>query len=88
MTVNIKFYKIKLLEKFLQDTAAERTQLLNELKTSATDSDIVDQRYAILKHLSMYEMQIIEKIQNFDTDDIDDLTDRYFFLNHVTNRDA
>jgi hypothetical protein len=74
MTVNLKFYKIKLLEKFLKDTASERFKLLQELKVNATDPVLYKRRIRMLKHLSQFEFQILEKIDNFDTDDAEDLS--------------
>jgi hypothetical protein len=88
MTTNLKFYKIKLLEKFLTDTAAERVKLLDELKVNATDPTIVLRRYRMLKHLSMYETQIIEKIQNFDTDDVKDIQQAQFDIWAILSRSA
>lgn len=88
MTINLKFYKIKLLEKFLTDTANERAKLLDELKVNATNPTIVLRRYRMLKHLSMYETQIVEKIQNFDTDDIRDIQQVCFDIDAIVHRSA
>jgi hypothetical protein len=88
MTANLKFYKIKLLEKFLTDTAAERERLLDELKVNATDPIIVLRRFRMLKHLSMYETQIIEKIQNFDTDNVEDIQQACIDINAILHRSA
>lgn len=74
MTVNLKFYKIKLLEQFLTDTAAERVKLLEELKINATDPVLYQRRVRMLSQLSRFEIQILEKINNFDTDNSEDFT--------------
>lgn len=87
-SVNVKFYKIKLLQDFLSDTAKVRSQLLEELKINATDPTIVKRRFRMLRHLSQFENQIIEKIQNFDTDDVEDFVYSYFEINSIIDRSA
>ena len=74
MTANIKFYKIKIIKKLLHKTSQAREQLLNELIVNLTDPMIVKRRIRMLEHLNLYENQLISKIQNFETDNIDDLT--------------
>jgi hypothetical protein len=72
MTVNIDYYKIKILKKFLQQTEQARTNLLNELIINATDPVIYKRRFRMLSHLNHYEEQVIKKIQCFETDDVHD----------------
>ena len=90
MQPNTKFYKIKILQQFLAETAKARQALLNELITSATDPVIVKRRYRMLRHLALYENQIIEKIQNFETNDVSDITDSFHDLSidNILNRSA
>lgn len=88
MSNNLKFYKIKLLTEFLKDTATARSQLLDELTVNATDSTIVKRRLRMLRHLSQYEDQIIKKIQDFETDDVEDFNSAKFEIDSVIHRSA
>ena len=73
MNTGIKFYKIKLIQKIVKHTAKRRDILTQELVNNATDPTIVKRRIRMLNHLNLYENQLISKIQNFKTDDVDDL---------------
>lgn len=73
MTNGQKFYKIKTIKKLLYINEQLRKQLLEELVVNATDPVIVQRRLRIIKHLNLYENQLIEKISSFDTDDVNDL---------------
>ena len=90
MSSNIHYYKIKIIKKLLTKTNQARTQLLDELLVNATDPTIVKRRIRMLKHLNLYENQLLVKIQNFQTDDAGDLDkfpiNRYIDL--VINRSA
>lgn len=88
MIINLKFYRIKLLEDFLEKTNKERAKLIKELKINATDSTIVKRRFRMLRHLSQFENQIIEKIQNFDTDDLEDFSTAWIEIESIINRGA
>ena len=90
MAPNIKFYKILLLNNFLEHTNRARTQLLSELAVNATDPILYKRRFRMLAHLSEYENQIIKKIQDFETDDILDLSidDIFNGLSIVLNKNA
>ena len=85
-----KFFKIKSIKKLLQQTTHTRNQLLEELITEATDPVIVKRRIRMLKHLNLYENQLLEKIQNFETDDLNDLInfDPNTTIKHIVNRSA
>jgi hypothetical protein len=73
MNNGIKFYKIKLIQKIIKNTADRRNTVAQELVNNATDPTIVKRRIRMLNHLNLYENQLISKIQNFKTDDVDDL---------------
>jgi hypothetical protein len=73
MFLNLKFYKIKILKNFLLHTNEARNQLLDELITNTTDPVLYIRRFRMLTHLAQYENQIIKKIQNFDTDNVEEL---------------
>ena len=74
MTPNVKYYKIVLLKDFLEKTHQARMHLFDELAIHAIDPVIYKRRFRMLSQLNQYEEQIIKKIQNFDTVDVDDLT--------------
>lgn len=90
MEKNVKFYKILLLKNFIEQTSQARTQLLNELAINATDPTLYMRRVRMLAQLSQYENQIIKKIQDFDTDDVKDLSmnNLSLGLHFVLNRNA
>ena len=73
MNNGIKFYKIKLIQKIIKNTTECRNVLMQELVNNATDPTIVKRRIRMLNQLNLYENQLISKIQNFKTDDVDDL---------------
>lgn len=73
MTVNFDFYKLKLVQDTVQLVAKAREELLQELLVYATDPTIKMRRFRMLKQLSQYESQMIEKIWRFETDDHYDL---------------
>ena len=73
MTINFDFYKLKLVQDTVQLVADARTKLLEELLIHASDPTIKMRRFRMLKQLSQFESQIIEKIWKFETDDHRDL---------------
>ena len=75
MTPGVKFYKVKLIKKILKQTERTRSRLLEELVTDATDPTIYKRRLRTLRHLNLYENQLLEKIQHFQTDNVHDLVD-------------
>lgn len=74
MHLNIKYYKIKILQKFLHETSVARNRLLHDLAVNATDLTLYKRRFRMLGHLNQYEDQVIKKIYDFDTDDVDDFS--------------
>jgi hypothetical protein len=74
MNNGIKFFKLKLIKKIIKKTSEHRNILMQELVDNATDPIIVKRRIRMLKHLNSYESQLISKVQNFETDNVDDLT--------------
>jgi hypothetical protein len=75
MTDSVKFFKIKLIKKLLKSTEQAKNQLIDELIINATNPIIVKRRLRMIKNLNSYESQLIEKIQQFNTDDVNDLID-------------
>lgn len=90
MSSNVKFYKIKIIKKLLTKTNRARTQLLDELIVNASDPTIVQRRIRMLKHLNLYENQLIDKIQNFETNEVSDLNLIHIedYIDLITNRSA
>ena len=78
VTVNFDFYKLKLVQDTVQLISDAKFKLLKELLTHASDPTIKMRRFRMLKQLSQFESQIIEKIWRFETDDCHDL-----FLNNI-----
>ena len=63
---------------------------MQELIANATDPVVFKRRIRMLKHLNLYETQIISKIQNFETDNVDDLNSFDFIsgLKTIMNRSS
>lgn len=88
MTPNIKFYKIKFLKDLMKVVQNERVILLDELIDNATDPVIFKRRMRMMRHLNMYENQMLQKIQDFDTDDVQDFEKVFVNINTIVNRSA
>ena len=90
MTNGVAFYKIKIIKKLIECTAINRKSLLEELAVNGTDPTIVKRRLRMLRHLNSYESQLISKIQNFETDDVNDLNSFDFNarISNVVHRSA
>ena len=73
MTVNFDFYKLKLVQDTIRLVADARSKLLDELLIHASDPTIKMRRFRMLKQLSQFESQMIEKIWRFKTNDLQDL---------------
>jgi hypothetical protein len=90
MTNGIIFYKIKIIKKLTQKITANRDFLLQDLAINGTDPTISKRRLRMLRHLNEYENQLISKIQQFETDNVDDLN-RFNFdlgIQAIMNRSA
>ena len=62
------FLRLSLLREFLSHSEKLKKNLLQELVTRATDPVIRMRRFRMLRQLSLYESQIIKKIENLQTD--------------------
>lgn len=84
------FLRLRMLKFFLQHSAQIKQQLLTELFENATDPVIRLRRFRMLRQLSIYEGQIIDKIQNLHSDNAKDFLDRSFEMEteSVVRRDA
>jgi hypothetical protein len=85
------FFRIKLLKDFLSCSEKLKNELLQELVEHATDPVIRSRRFRMLKQLSLYESQIINKIATLKTDNIQDFFCENHLvseLNHIVNKSA
>jgi hypothetical protein len=86
MKSSTEYFRVKLLQQFLEATAKSRTSLLADLVNKATDPVIVMRRFRMLRQLAEYESQIVAKIQNFDTDDVLDFSQNILCeIQYITN---
>ena len=90
MTTNIELFKLELTHSFLCEAAVVKQQLLDELIIYATDPVRRMRRMRMISQVCSYESQVVQKIQNFSTDDVEDLQLSNFIqeLHHVCNRSA
>lgn len=90
MTDNIKYYKIRTIKKLIEETISQRNLLLDELIDNATDPVIFSRRIRMLTQLSELEIQLLFKIQLFETNDANDLGLEIISqdLKHIINRGA
>ena len=90
MTINFDFYKLKLVQDTVQLVADARTKLLEELIIHASDPTIKMRRFRMLKQLSQFESQMIEKIWQFETNNHRDLLQIKLLdeIRSVVSRDA
>lgn len=74
MNNGIKFYKTKLISELLKYNQQVRSQLLDELVVNTNDPTVFKRRLRMLKHVNAYETQLLEKIQRFDTHNVEDFS--------------
>jgi hypothetical protein len=72
MPLGEKYFRIKLLQQFLQISDKNKRRLMRELIDNATDDIIAMRRFRMLEQLSRFESQIIKKIYHFETDNVAD----------------
>jgi len=84
------FLRLRMLKSFLQHSTQLKQQLLQELLERATDPVICQRRFSMLQQLSTYESQIIGKIQNLHSDNVNDFLNKSFEYeaDSVVRRDA
>jgi hypothetical protein len=86
MSVNPQiFLRLSMLREFLSHSDKLKKNLLQELITRATDPVIRMRRFRMLRQLSIYESQIIKKIENLETDDSYDFVFYRAALEHEVN---
>lgn len=90
MTDSVKFFKIKLIKKIIACTKQVRENLFSELLDNATDPIIVKRRLRMIRHINLYENQLIKKIEQFETNDVNDLIDfdPWVSIKDIVNRSA
>lgn len=70
--MNSVFLKILILDTFVKAVIERREILLDELKTYGCDPVRRMRRIRMLSQLAYYESETIKKINDFESDDIDD----------------
>lgn len=90
MTLNVKYYKIKIIKSLIDQACRLKKELLDELIVNATDPVVLKRRIRMLQHISQYESQLLSKIQSFDTDDGADFDLDFisYELTVISNRSA
>jgi hypothetical protein len=90
MSRHVKYYRIKITKKLIQEATNHRNNLLSELIEHATDPVIFKRRLRLLAQLAELESQLLTKIQSFDTDNADDFNLQILLneFRHVTNRSS
>lgn len=90
MTKRLTLYRLKMLKDFEHAVSREKEKLLNELIDNATDPIIQKRRFRMLSQLSLYESQIIMKIQALETDCEKDFLDPAYIhsIYKVTDRNG
>jgi hypothetical protein len=74
-TTNQLFFQLIALKSFLDKSAILKNKLLEELIANATNPTIRMRRFRMLEQLSVYEHQIIQKIELLETDEPFDFLD-------------
>jgi hypothetical protein len=85
------FFRINMLKDFLSCSEKLKNELLQELIEHATDPVIRSRRFRMLKQLSLYESQIINKIDTLTTDNVQDFSCKKYLvheLHHIVNKSA
>jgi hypothetical protein len=77
------FLRVRLLKEFLTHSAKLKNHLLHELIGRASDPTILRRRFRMLHQLSLYESQIIKKIENLQTDDPQDFLRGNYLKNEM-----
>lgn len=90
MSTNRTFLKINMLEQFLTETHLKKQQLLTELVDNATDPTILLRRYRMISQLCDYEGQVVNKIYNLKSNDINEFFMREYIneLEIIINKNA
>lgn len=70
--MNHKFYKLLLVNYLISESSRLRQEVTDELINQATDNNIVQRRLKMLVDISAAEIQLLEKISNFKTDQTED----------------
>ena len=91
--INHTYFKLKMLEDLLAGTAQARQELLkNVVDIGNFDQIRLMRRFRMLRQLSEFEAQIIDKIYNLKVNDVEDYLDqRTAFISEITtvvDRDA
>lgn len=91
MSINHVFYKNWIMAEIEDMVSRSRKQLMTELVAAGSDPVLAHRRRRMLRDLSVWHAQIIDKLHSFHTDNVQDyLNTRNFLMDHnfVINRNA
>lgn len=90
MLLNTTILKLDLTKQALDQFFLTRQSLLDDLIIYATDPVVVKRRFRMLRQLSLYEAQILNKIYSFDSENINDFSIDHIKheLSYVINKSA
>lgn len=83
--MNSVFLKILILDTFVKAVIERREILLDELKTYGCDPVRRMRRIRMLSQLAYHESETIKKINNFESDDIDDWRGFQILIDELDN---
>lgn len=92
--INHQFYKTLLVNLLEEKVAPMKVMLLSELTELASDPVLWKRRFRMLKHLNEWHAQIIYKIYQFETNDVNDYASSSFLetveleLKEITSKNA
>jgi len=84
------FLRLRMLQCFLDHCHKLRNELVQDLKVYATDPTKRRRRFRMLRQLSLYESEIIKKIELLQTDQDSDFLSKHFEFESyaIVRRDA
>lgn len=83
MSDNIDFFKLQAVFQILNQIFEAKQILLDELVVQASDPVIYNRRFRMISQLSQYESEIVNKLQEFQTDDPKDLLNLDFIKKEI-----
>lgn len=85
---SLKFYKLKLIKKILEQTNQCRQEIYEDVLVGATDSDLIQKKLDMLSQLNDLETLLLQKTQCFRTQDINDVRnfDPWYLFQNILNR--
>ena len=79
--INHKFYKLRWLREWVQQSESTRATLLEALINNASSSEKFDQNFNALIEFLSFEQSVLQKLKSFDTEDENDYRQSPFLTN-------